>query len=387
MRSIPAAAFGFLLVLVFAATGHAQGIETRAREAILLDATTGSVLLEHNADQRMPTASMSKVMTLYMVFEALEEGRLHLDDELEVSERAWRMGGSSMFVEVGDRVRVEDLIRGVIVHSGNDASVVLAEALGGTEEEFARQMNEQAAELGLSASHFANATGWPDDNHYSTARDLAHLAQALIEDFPQYYHYFSEEEFQYGVAPSGEPMDPQHNRNPLLGNFEGADGLKTGHTQEAGYGMIGSAIRGDQRLIVVISGLPTDTARGEEASRLLDWGFREFRTVSVFDAGEVIDTARVWMGTEGRVPLVLANDLTLTLRNADLEGLEARVRIDEPVPAPIAAGSQPGNAVLVFTAPDMPTREVPLVAAMDVGEAGFFGRVAGAMEYLLYRFL
>lgn len=387
MRSIPAAAFGFLLVVVFTATGYAQGIETRAREAILLDATTGSVLLEHNADQRMPTASMSKVMTMYMVFEALEDGRLHLDDELEVSERAWRMGGSSMFVEVGDRVRVEDLIRGVIVHSGNDASVVLAEALGGTEEEFARQMNAQAQELGLTGSHFANATGWPADDHYSTARDLAHLAQALIEHFPQYYHYFSEQEFQYGVAPDGNPMDPQHNRNPLLGNFEGADGLKTGHTEEAGYGMIGSAIRGDQRLIVVISGLPSDAARGEEASRLLDWGFREFRTVSVFDAGEVIDTAQVWMGTEGRVPLVLANDLTLTLRNADLEGLEARVRIDEPVPAPIAAGTQPGNAVLVFTAPDMPTREVPLVAAMDVGEAGFFGRVAGAVEYLLYRFL
>ena len=381
--------FVLALTAVLATTppAAAQGIETRAREAILLDATTGSVLLEHNADQRMPTASMSKVMTMFMVFEALDDGRLSLDDEIDVSERAWRMGGSRMFVEVGDRVRVEDLIRGVIIQSGNDASVVLAEALGGTEEEFARQMTERARELGLTSSNFTNATGWPDENHYSTARDLAHLALALIETFPHHYHYYSEESFQYGVAPNGDPMDPQPNRNPLLGSFDGADGLKTGHTEEAGYGLIGSAVRGDQRLIVVVNGLPSAAARGEEAARLLDWGFREFETVSVFEAGEVIDTARVWMGTDAEVPLVLPEDLDLTLRNADLAGLEAHVRIDEPVPAPIAAGSQPGDAVLVFTAPDMPTREVPLLAAADVSEAGFLGRIGGAVEYLLYRLL
>ena len=376
-----------LIHLAAGGTALAQGIETRAREAILLDATTGSVLLEHNADQRMPTASMSKVMTMYMVFEALEDRRLSLDDEIEVSERAWRTGGSSMFVEVGTRVMVEDLIRGVIVQSGNDASVVLAEALAGTEDEFARQMTERAHALGLTSSNFTNATGWPDPDHYSTARDLAHLAQGLIERFPQYYHYYSEREFQYGVAPDGEPMDPQRNRNPLLGSLDGADGLKTGHTEEAGYGLIGSAVRGDQRLIVVLNGLPTTAARAEEASRLLEWGFREFETVSVFEAGEVIDTGRVWMGTESEVSLVMAEDLDLTLRNADLDGLQAHVRIDEPVPAPIQAGTQPGNAVLVFTAPGMPTREVALVAGHDVDEAGFVGRIAGAVEYLVYRLL
>ena len=387
MHRLPLVALGLCLIHFAAGPALAQGMETRAREAILVDATTGSVLLDHNADRRMPTASMSKVMTMFMVFEALEDRRLSLDDEIEVSERAWRTGGSSMFVEVGTRVMVEDLIRGVIVQSGNDASVVLAEALAGTEAEFARQMTARAHELGLTSSNFTNATGWPDPDHYSTARDLAHLAQHLIERFPQYYHYYSEQEFQYGVAPNGEPMDPQRNRNPLLGSLEGADGLKTGHTEEAGYGLIGSAIRGDQRLIVVLNGLPTTAARAEEASRLLDWGFREFETISAFEAGEVIDTARVWMGTESEVPLVMAEDLDLTLRNADLDGLEAHVRIDEPVPAPIGAGTQPGNAVLVFTAPGMPTREVPLVAGRDVGEAGFVGRIAGAVEYLVYRLL
>ena len=387
-------AFVFMLALLAggapALAQDAPGIQTRAREAILIDMTTGSVLLEHNADDRMPTASMSKIMTMYMVFEALSDGRLSLDDELVVSERAWSMQGSQMFVVVGDRVRVDDLIRGVIVHSGNDASVVFAEALAGTEAEFGRQMTERAQELGLLNSQFINATGWPADNHYSTARDLALLAQRLIVDFPEYYSYYSERSFQYGLQSNGEPMDPQNNRNPLLNGpyaYDGADGLKTGHTEEAGYGLTASAVRDGRRLILVINGLPSADARGEEAVRLLDWGFREFETLSMFDADEVIASIPVWMGDADEVPLVLAEDLDITFRREVLEGLEVAVRVDAPVSAPLRRGEQPGNARLVISAPGMPTREVPLVAGIDVGEAGFIGRIAGAVQHLLLRLL
>ena len=378
-----AVALGLLALLVAAGSSAAQTIETQAREAILIDATTGSVLFERRADERMPTASMSKIMTMYMVFEAIQEDRLSLDDYLEVSERAWRMGGSRMFVEVGDQVRVEDLIRGVIVQSGNDASVVLAEALAGTEEEFARQMTQRAQDLGMTGSRFANATGWPNPDHYSTARDLATLAQNLIETFPEFYHYYSERSFQYGVGLDGEPMEPQLNRNPLLGRLDGADGLKTGHTEEAGYGLTASAVRGDRRLVLVVNGLSSTRARSEEAARLLEWGFREFESTSLFRGGEVIETAQVWMGEHETVPLVLTQDLDITLRRAALDDLRVVVRVDEPVPAPIVAGERPGNATLVITAPGTPTREVPLVAGAAIEEANFFGRIAGALEFLV----
>ena len=376
-------ALGWLAILSAADPSRAQTIETQAREAILIDVTTGSVLFERRADERMPTASMSKIMTMYMVFEALSEDRLSLDDYLEVSERAWRMGGSRMFVEVGDQVRVEDLVRGVIVQSGNDASVVLAEALAGTEEEFGRQMTQRARELGMTGSRFANATGWPNPEHYSTARDLAILAQSLIDTFPEFYHYYSERSFQYGIGLDGEPMEPQFNRNPLLGRFEGADGLKTGHTEEAGYGLTASAVRGDRRLVLVVNGLASTRARSEEAARLLEWGFREFESMSLFRGGDVIESAQVWMGEDETVPLVLTEDLDITLRRAALDELRVVVRVDEPVPAPIVAGERPGNATLVITAPGTPTREVPLVAATTVEETSFLGRIAGALEFLV----
>jgi len=328
---------------------------------------------------------MSKIMTAYMVFEAIEEGGLSLDDTLPVSERAWRMGGSRMFVEVGNEVRVEDLLRGMIVQSGNDASVVLAEGLAGTEEAFAVRMTERARDLGLTGSNFTNATGWPDPDHYSTARDLARLAQRLIEDFPQQYHYYSETEFQYGIGLDGEPMAPQRNRNPLLYRDLGADGLKTGHTSEAGYGLTGSAVRDGRRLIVVINGMESARARAEEAVRLLEWGFREFDTVHLFDAGEVVETAEVWMGTPETVPLVLEDDLAITLRSAGRDDLEVFVRVDEPVPAPVPAGTP--IATLVISAPDMPVREVPLVAGTDVERAGFLGRVGGALGHFVLGWL
>ena len=380
-----AATLALCLVVVGLSRPAWATIETSAREAILIDVSTGSVLLEHNADQRMPTASMSKIMTMYMVFEALEEGRLSLDDRLPVSEQAWRTIGSRMFVEVDSMVRVEDLILGVIVHSGNDASVVLAEALAGSEAEFGRLMTERARELGLTGSRFTNATGLPDPNHYSTARDLALLAQHLIHDFPQYYAYYSRTSFQYGVTAAGEPMDPQGNRNPLLYRDMGADGLKTGHTEEAGYGLTASAVRDGRRLVMVVNGLPSASARAEEAVRVLEWGFREFEALRLFDAQEEIERARVWMGTEREVGLVSPEDLVVTLRRGEREGLRVTVRVEEPVPAPIST-TEP-VATLTIALPGMPTRAEPLFAARDVPERSFFGRVAGAIEHFVLRLL
>ena len=363
-------------------TSSAQTIETQAREAILIDVTTGSVLMEKNADQRMPTASMSKIMTAYLIFDALAEGRLTLGSELPVSEYAWRMGGSKMFVEVNTRVRVEDLLRGVIVQSGNDASIVLAEGLAGSEEEFARLMTDRAHELGMLNSNFRNATGWPDPEHYSTARDLAVLASQMIEDFPQFYGYYTETEFTYGTDIStGDPIT-QRNRNPLLYRNVGADGLKTGHTEEAGYGLTASAVRDGRRLILVVNGLSSERERAEEAERLIEWGFREFESIPMFEAGEVVETADVWMGTPEEVSLVPSEDLVISLRRSAVEGLDVRVRIDEPVPAPISRGQI--IATMVISAPDMPTRHVPLVAGEEVERKGFMGRViSGALHLAL----
>ncbi|HSK39613.1 MAG TPA: D-alanyl-D-alanine carboxypeptidase family protein, partial [Arenibaculum sp.] len=265
------AAFVFAILLIAGSADPARSasIDTIARQAVLIDATTGTVLFEKNADERMPTSSMSKIMTMYMVFDAIKQGHLSLDDTLHVSEGAWRMQGSKMFVELGNPIPVEDLIRGVIIQSGNDASVVLAEGLAGSESEFATRMTQRAHELGLTASNFTNATGWPDDDHYSTASDLAKLSDRIIADFPEFYHYYSETEFTYHDIKQG-------NRNPLLYRNMDVDGLKTGHTEAAGYGLAASAERNGRRLILVVNGLSDMQARADESARLLEWGFREF---------------------------------------------------------------------------------------------------------------
>lgn len=352
----------------------AATIDTIAREAILLDMTSGTVLFEKNADERMPTSSMSKIMTMFMVFEAIKQGRLSLDDTLPVSERAWRMQGSKMFTELGNTIRVEDLIRGVIIQSGNDASVVLAEGLAGTEEEFATRMTTRAHELGLKSSNFMNATGWPHDNHYSTPRDLALLAEHLIKMFPEFYHYYSEVDFTYHGIKQG-------NRNPLLYRNMGVDGLKTGHTEAAGYGLTASAERNGRRLILVVNGLPSMQARADESARLIEWGFREFDSYPLFNRGETVETAAVWFGAEGTVPVTVGEDLRVTMNRNEREGLKVTAKLQEPVPAPVAAGSQVG--VLVIEGPGFSTREVPLLAAADVPRLGFVGRIGAAAMHLL----
>ncbi len=365
----------FLAAITASTVAPAVALETSARQALLLDFDTGAELFAKNADEPMEPASMTKMMTIYLLFERLKNGSLSLDDTLPVSEKAWRKGGSKMFVEVGKRVRVEDLIRGIIVQSGNDASIVVAEGLAGSEEAFAAEMNRKARELGMTRTNFRNASGWPDPEHLTTARDLAILIQATIRNFPDFYHYYSEKSFTYnGIK--------QHNRNPLLYLDVGADGLKTGHTVSAGYGLAASAIRNGRRLVLVINGLPSERARRTESERLLDWGFREFNNYTLFKRGETVTEADVWLGDKTTVPLVIENGLTITLKRSARRGLRVKALFDEPIPAPISAGTRLGRVVI--TAPDHPSVEAPLLAGTDVGRLGFAGRLSAALQYLIW---
>ncbi len=350
-------------------------IDTAAKQAILIDARSGVTLLNKNADERMPPSSMSKVMTMYMVFEALKQGRMTLEDQLPVSERAWRMGGSKTYVMVGGRAKVEDLIRGVIVQSGNDACIVFAEALAGSEEAFAEQLTRRAREIGLRDSNFRNATGWPDPQHWTTARDLAILAKRLIEDFPEYYAYYAERDFTYANI-------KQENRNPLLYRTPGADGLKTGHTEAAGYGLTGSALREGRRLILVVNGLTSMRERGTEADRLMEWGFREFENVALFKAGEVVHRGDVWLGVDKTIPFVPIQQVEITLPRRLRKDMNVRVVYPKAIAAPVRVGDPVGK--LVVAVPNQADLEFPLVAGADVGKLGFVSRLGATANYLLF---
>ncbi|MGQ0663270.1 MAG: D-alanyl-D-alanine carboxypeptidase family protein [Pseudomonadota bacterium] len=358
-----------------------QSPEVSARQAIVVEVATGAVLFERNADARMPPSSMSKIMTAYLVFKALKEGRLSLEDMLPVSERAWRMQGSKMFVPLHGRVMVEDLLRGMIVQSGNDACIVLAEGLAGSEEAFAERMNDEGRRLGLTASNFRNSHGWPEPDHYMTARDIAILAQRLIADFPDYYKYYSQLNFTFGKDEKGAPIR-QGNRNPLLYKNLGADGVKTGHSEAAGYGLAASAIRDGRRIIMVLNGMPSLKVRAEEAERLLEWAYREFNNFTLFKAGQPVERADVWLGHQPWVQLVAANDLTLTLPRRARQQLKATAVYDAPIPAPIARADTLGKVVV--TAPGIEPAELPLVADSDVPRLGPAGRLVSALGYLLW---
>ncbi|QDO99074.1 D-alanyl-D-alanine carboxypeptidase [Ferrovibrio terrae] len=357
-------------------------VETLAKQMILLDYDTGTVIFEKNADELMPPSSMSKLMTAFMVFEQLEAGKLRMDDMLPVSEKAWRIQGSKMFVPIGGRVKVEDLLKGVIVQSGNDACIVLAEGIAGTEERFAEMMTERGKQLGLKSSTFRNASGWPDPQHLMTARDLAILAQQIIARHPQYYHFYSQKEFTYGIDGATKKPITQGNRNPLLYKDGGADGLKTGHTEAAGYGLTASAKRGDRRLIMVFNGLKSMNERSREAERLLELGFSQFDNYKLFTAGAVVDEADVWLGNAGRIPLVIDRNLALTLPRQTKGNIKVTVSYDNPIPAPIAKGTP--VAKLTVMNRDTVVSEVPLLAGADVQQLGFTGRIGAAVSYLLW---
>lgn len=365
----------FALALFFPFAAMAQVVpESSAREAILVDFDTGTVLYAKNADTRMSTASMSKVMTAYMVFEALKAGRLTLDTRVPVSERAWRMEGSRTYLELGSQVRVEDLLKGLVIQSGNDAAVALAEAVGGTEDGFASLASQRAKEIGMLNSHFANASGLPNPDHYSTARDLATLAMHVIKEYPDYYKFDGEREFTYNNI-------RQQNRNPLLAMNIGADGVKTGYTAENGYGLIGSAVQNGRRLIVVANGLPDEKARADEGARLLQWGFATTGVFPLLKAGQEVDRAAVWLGQEASVPLVLNEDIKLAMRHDARRALKAEVIVNEPIAAPVAAGIQLGK--LRISAPDIEPREYPLYARNAVGKLGFFGQISAKLSYFV----
>lgn len=373
-----------LMLAGFARPAFAQlgQVETVARQMILIDADTDTVIFEKNSDELMPPSSMSKLMTAFMVFEQLAAGKLRMDDMLPVSEKAWRIQGSKMFVPLGGRVKVEDLLRGVIVQSGNDACIVLAEGIGGTEERFAEMMTDRARELGLKNSTFRNASGWPDPQHLTTARDLATLAKQLIRNFPQYYHFYSEKEFTYGVDQVTKKPITQGNRNPLLYKDIGADGLKTGHTEAAGYGLTASAKRGDRRLILVVNGLKSMNERSRESERLLELGFSQFDNYKLFSAGAVVDEADVWLGDAPRIPLVIDRNLTLTLPRQTKSNVKVTVSYENPIPAPIVKGTP--VATLTVANKEGALAELPLVAGADVQQLGFTGRIGAAISYLLW---
>lgn len=338
--------------------------ETIAKQAYLVDVNTGAVLLDKNGEQRMPTSSMSKIMTAYATYEALKSGQITMDTAFPVSERAWRMQGSKMFVAVGDSVKVGELIQGVIVQSGNDACVVLAEGIAGSEEVFARKITELAKKLGAKDTNFTNATGWPDPNHYSTPQDLALLATHLINDYPQHYHYDSQIDYTYNNIKQG-------NRNPLLYNTQGADGIKTGHTDVGGYGLIGSVKRDGRRLILVVNGLGSMQERADESHRLIEWGFSQFRDVTVAQAGVALDALPVWYGEGEKVNVTVTEDVAMTLPY----GTEptAKITAQTPLAAPVHKGQEVG--ILTVSVTGQADRTFKLVATDDVAALGFFGRL------------
>ena len=341
-------------------------VQTLARWACVLDDESGAVLLDKHAHEAMPPSSLTKMMTAYVTFGMLRVGRLKLDQMLPVSERAYHMGGSSMFLKLGQYVAVKDLIQGMVIQSGNDACIVLAEGIAGSEESFVVLMNDTASKLGLKTSHFMNATGLPAENHYMSAYDVAYLALRLIHDFPEYYHFFSEKEFTFnGIR--------QENRNTLV--VRGlADGLKTGHTNAGGFGLCASSLREGRRVIVAVNGLPSAFARISEGDRLLQWAFANFETAEIVQRGEVVDQAPVWMGNMTSVPLVAGEGFKILLPHGWQKNTHMSLDYTAPLPAPLLAGEEVGQ--LTVTLPDNRIAHIPVVVGQTVTKLGFLGRVA-----------
>jgi len=362
------------LLLALVASPARADYETAAHAAIVIDLSTDTILLEKNADEQIPPASMSKLMTLDLLFEALSDGRITMDTEFGVSAKAHGMGGSKMFLAEGSRVPVKDLIQGIIVDSGNDACIVVAEGLAGSEQSFVALMNKRAQALGLTNAHFDNASGWPDPKHHMSVRDLSILATRMIRHFPDYYHFFSEESFTWeGIT--------QRNRNPLIGLGIGADGLKTGHTEEAGYGLVGSAVDGDRRILFVAAGLPSIEARAREGEQIVNWAFHQFVEKKIVSADTRLATAPVWMGKETKVGIVAPKDVTVLLPAIAQGTPMAEVTYNSPLEAPVTKGEE--IASLVVKRPGLPDAVVPLVADRDIARGGFLPRVRSSAHVLM----
>lgn len=368
------------LGIVLSSTVSVKAIETTAKNIVLMDYETGQYLYAKEADKMVPPASMSKLMTVYMIFGKLKDGTLSLDDTFTVSEKAWRNGGaasgsSTMFLHIGEKVRVEDLIKGIIIQSGNDACIVVAENLSGSEEDFAADMQQKAKKMGLQNSSFANSTGWPHPDHRMSVEDLALLARHIISEYPEYYHLFSEKGFTHNNIKQG-------NRNPLLYSMPYADGLKTGHTEEAGFGLVASAKKGDRRLISVMTGLNSNKERSEEAEKMMSWGFREFDNYTVLKNGTNLVELPVAFGSENKVNLLVNQDIKRTLKKSKLDKVKMTAIYDKPAKAPIKKGDKLG--VIRIEIPKSETIEVPLIAEKDVKKLGLFGRIGANLKYILF---
>ena len=375
--AIGAALLSFMTV--GSAISKAAEIDSSAEFAFVTDFGSGKVLMEKQPDALMKPASMAKIMTVYIAFERIADGSLSLDDTFLISEKAWRKGGSKTFVEVGKEVSVRDLLYGVVVQSGNDAAIAIAEGISGTEEGFAEEMNYVARKLGMENTVFRNSTGWPHLEQHTTARDLNILATALIREFPadkypELYPMFAEKDFTYNGIKQG-------NRNPLVYGTQGADGLKTGHTTESGYGLVGSAHRDGQRVVMVLNGMKSMKQRSSESRRLIDLMFREFKLYRFYDKGQPVDRANVWLGTKNKIDLVLEEPLHLVMARSDRRKMKVSVNWNDPVPAPITAGQAIGTLVL-----ELPSGKTtyPLLAAENVDGLGMFDRVGEALKYLIF---
>ncbi len=347
--------------------------EIAARGYLLQDFNSGQIIAEKNSREQMEPASLTKLMTAHIVFSELRAGNLQLSTEVLISEKAWRMGGSRMFVEVNKRVPVEDLLKGMIIQSGNDASVALAEHVAGSEDAFASLMNHHAEKLGMRSTHFVNSTGMPDSNHYTTAHDLALLTKALITEFPEYYKWYSIKEFTYNDI-------RQHNRNTLLWRDKYVDGVKTGHTDSAGFCLISSALRDDMRLVSVVLGTKSKEARAKESQKLLNYGFRFFETRQLYSANSQLTTSRIWKGASEQLPLGITDDLYITIPRGRYDKLDASMKIDSHITAPTGKGSQHGIVDISLEGETIVER--PLVALQDIEEGSLFQRLSDEFSLL-----
>ena len=373
------------IILLFGGmmNGYAQNISTSAKYALITDFDSGLVILDKDSDQPMKPASMAKIMTIQIAFSRIAEGSLSMDDSFVISEKAWKMGGSRSFLNAGAQYSLSELLHGIIIQSGNDAAVALAEGISGSEENFANEMNATAARLGMKDTFFTNATGWPHPDITTSSRDLNILATALIRDFPvetypDLYPIFAETTYTLNEIKQG-------NRNPLLygknAGKNGADGLKTGYTAESGYGLVASAIRDGQRIVMVLNGMSSKSERANESRRLLDFVFREYKKYEFFADGETIEQANIWLGEKAKLPLILAEPLHRVMSRVDRANTNIQVNWQDPVPAPITKGQQVGQLHLVRN--DNIIESIPLLAGDTVNELGFLDRVGEALKYII----
>jgi len=362
-----------IFLLIFLLSRPLFAIDSIAETALVMDISTGEILLEKNSDKRTFPSSMTKIMTVLVAFEKIKNGTLSMDQEFLVSKKAWKMGGSKMFIEVDKRVRVSDLLLGIVVQSGNDASIALAEGISGNEETFAIEMNNLGKKIGLIGSNFVNSSGWPDDNHYTTAMDLALIAKYTIENHPELYQMYKLTDFTYSNI-------KQDNRNPLLLTFDGADGFKTGYTKAAGYGIVGSAEKSGRRLIIVLNGLDSSRSRAQESLRLMDWGFNNFELVNFYEKNELVFEANTWLGKKDKVDLIASNEVRVSIPKAQLSSANVDVLIEEPIQTPIKKGEIIANLQISYADKKI---IFPLAAREDVEQKGFFSRITSALYYIV----